>query len=73
VGLGAAGRRGGGGAKGRRSCASSARGHVTPAVLQLAREERAFTLVLQPFLRDVDLYEGRVDYLFNEEDRDASL
>lgn len=47
-------------------------GYITPAVLQLSRDDRSLTLVFQPFLREVTPYEGAVDYVFNEEDRDAS-
>ncbi|MCL2669655.1 MAG: hypothetical protein FWE89_03120, partial [Syntrophaceae bacterium] len=51
----------------------SRQGYVTPAVLQLARDKHALTLVFQPFLREVTLYDQRFDYTFNEEDRASTL
>ena len=57
--------------EGETSLRFSRQGYTTPAVLQLARDERAMTLVFQPFLREVTLYDQLFDHVFNEEDRDA--
>ncbi|MDA8126948.1 MAG: prepilin-type N-terminal cleavage/methylation domain-containing protein [Deltaproteobacteria bacterium] len=48
-------------------------GYVTPTVIHLAKDDRTFTLIFNPFLPSVDVHEKQVDYAFNEEDRDAAL
>ena len=48
-------------------------GYVTPTVVRLAKDDRTFTLVFNPFLPTVTVYEKPVDYTFNEEDRDTAL
>jgi prepilin-type N-terminal cleavage/methylation domain-containing protein len=48
-------------------------GYVTPTVVHLAKDDRAVTLVFNPFLQAVTVYDKHVDYSFNEEDRDAGL
>ena len=48
------------------------RGYAEPTVVFLAKDERTFTLVFNPFLQAVTIYEKRVDFFFNEADRAAS-
>jgi general secretion pathway protein H len=38
------------------------RGYVQPTVVHLAKGDRAFTLVFQPFLSAVELYDKYIDY-----------
>jgi prepilin-type N-terminal cleavage/methylation domain-containing protein len=49
------------------------KGVVEPTVVHLAKDDRAFTLVLNPFLQSVTVYEKYVDFYFNEEERAAGL
>lgn len=49
------------------------KGYVEPAVVHLAKDDRAFTLVFNPFLQAVTVYEKYVDFSFNEEERAAGL
>jgi prepilin-type N-terminal cleavage/methylation domain-containing protein len=49
------------------------RGYVAPTVIRLAKDDRTFTLVLNPFIQAVTVYEKDVDFAFNEEDRAASF
>jgi prepilin-type N-terminal cleavage/methylation domain-containing protein len=48
-------------------------GYVTPTVVHLAKDDRVFTLIFNPFLQAVTVDEKQVDYSFNEEDREATL
>lgn len=48
-------------------------GYVEPTVIDLEDNDRAFTLVFDPFLHKVRVYEERVDYVFNEDDRAAAF
>jgi general secretion pathway protein H len=48
-------------------------GYVAPTVVHLVKEDRAFTLVFNPFLQAVSVYEKYVDFTFNEDDRAAGL
>jgi general secretion pathway protein H len=41
-------------------------GYVDPAVLHLKKDDRVFTVVFQPFLNKVTVYEKYVDYTFDE-------
>lgn len=45
------------------------KGYVEPSVIHLVKDDRAFTIVFNPFLRAVDVYEKYVDFTFNEDDR----
>ena len=49
------------------------RGYMTPTVIHLAKEDRVVTLVFNPFLRTVTVYEKDVDFSFNREERSAGL
>lgn len=49
------------------------KGYVTPAVVHLVKEDRVFTLVFNPFLDTVSVYDKGVDFTFNEDDRTAGL
>jgi len=49
------------------------KGYVAPTVVHLVKEDRAFTLVFNPFLQAVSVYEKYVDFTFNEDDRAAGL
>ena len=49
------------------------KGYVEPTVVHLAKDDRAFTLVFNPFLQAVTVYEKYVDFSFNEEERAAGL
>jgi general secretion pathway protein H len=49
------------------------KGYVAPTVIRLVKEERTFTLVFNPFLDTVTVYEKAVDFTFNEDDRIAGL
>ncbi len=49
------------------------RGYVEPTVIHLAKDDRVFTLVFNPFLQTVTVYEKYVDFSFNGEERDAGL
>jgi len=42
-------------------------GYVDPAVIHLKKNDREFTVVFQPFLNTVTVYEKYVDYTFAEE------
>jgi len=42
-------------------------GYVDPAVVHLKRDDREFTVVFQPFLDTVNVYEQYVDYDFTED------
>ncbi|MBW6486639.1 MAG: type II secretion system GspH family protein [Syntrophobacterales bacterium] len=42
-------------------------GYVDPAVIHLKKNDREFTVVFQPFLNTVTVYEKYVDYTFSEE------
>jgi general secretion pathway protein H len=49
------------------------KGYVEPSVIHLVKDDRAFTLVFNPFLQAVSVYEKNVDFTFNEDDRAAGL
>jgi general secretion pathway protein H len=49
------------------------KGYVDPTVVHLVKDDRAFTLVFNPFLQAVSVYEKYVDFTFNEDDRTAGL
>ena len=49
------------------------RGYAEPTVVHVAKDERAFTLVFNPFLQAVTVHEKDVDFFFNEDDRAAAL
>ena len=49
------------------------RGYTSPTVIHLAKEDRVVTLVFNPFLRTVTVYEKDVDFSFNQEERGAGL
>ena len=51
----------------------SSRGYVSPTVVHLVKEDRTFTLVFNPFVQAVAVYEKSVDFAFNEDDRVAGL
>jgi prepilin-type N-terminal cleavage/methylation domain-containing protein len=51
----------------------SMRGYTTPTVIHLAKGDRVFTLVFNPFLRTVTVYEKEVDFSFNQGERKAGL
>jgi prepilin-type N-terminal cleavage/methylation domain-containing protein len=44
------------------------RGYVEPTVVHLAGDDRAFTLVFNPFLQAMTVYEKYVDFYFNREE-----
>lgn len=48
-------------------------GYVSPTIIRMARDERTFTLVFQPFLPNVTVHEEHVDFFFNQEDRYAGF
>jgi general secretion pathway protein H len=49
------------------------KGYMEPTVVHLVKDDRAFTLVFNPFLQAVSVYEQYVDFIFNEDDRAAGL
>ncbi len=49
------------------------RGYVEPTVVHLAAGERVFTLVLNPFLPAMTVYENYVDFTFTREGHAAGL
>jgi prepilin-type N-terminal cleavage/methylation domain-containing protein len=49
------------------------KGYVEPTVIHLMKEDRTFTLVFNPFLQAVSVYEKYVDFTFSEDDRAAGL
>lgn len=51
----------------------SRRGYVEPTVVHLAAGERVFTLVLNPFLPAMTVYEKYVDFTFTREGHAAGL
>jgi prepilin-type N-terminal cleavage/methylation domain-containing protein len=48
-------------------------GYAVPTVVHLAKDDRAFTLIFNPFLQTVTVYEKYVDFSFNEEEHAAGL
>ena len=48
-------------------------GYMEPTVVHLVKDDRAFTLVFNPFLHAVSVYEKYVDFIFNEDDRATGL
>lgn len=59
--------------KGEASVRFFRKGYVEPSVIHLVKDDRAFTLVFNPFLQAVSVYEKYVDFIFNEDDRAAGL
>jgi prepilin-type N-terminal cleavage/methylation domain-containing protein len=49
------------------------KGYVEPTVVHLVKEDRIFTLVFNPFLPAVSVYEEYVNFVFSEDDRAAGL
>jgi prepilin-type N-terminal cleavage/methylation domain-containing protein len=49
------------------------RGFTSPTVIHLAKDDRVVTLVFNPFLRTVTVYEKDVDFTFNREERGPGL
>jgi general secretion pathway protein H len=49
------------------------KGYVEPSVIHLVKDDRAVTLVFNPFLQAVSVYEKYVDFTFNDDDRAAGL
>jgi len=49
------------------------KGYMEPTVVHLVKDDRAFTLVFNPFLQAVSVYEQYVDFIFNKDDRAAGL
>ena len=49
------------------------KGYTEPTVIHLVKDDRTFTLVFNPFLPAVSVYEKYVDFIFNEDDRAAGL
>jgi general secretion pathway protein H len=49
------------------------RGYTVPTVIHLAKEDRVVTLVFNPFLRTVNVYDKDVDFSFSPEERKAGL
>ncbi len=49
------------------------RGYVEPTVVHLSKEDRSFTVVFNPFLQKMTVYEKYVDFSFNEEERAAGF
>ncbi len=49
------------------------RGYVEPTVVHLAKDDRVFTLVFNPFLQVMTVYEKYVDFSFNRDEHAASL
>lgn len=45
------------------------KGYTEPTVIHLVKEDRTFTLVFNPFLQAVSVYEKYVDFIFSEDDR----
>lgn len=48
-------------------------GYTEPAIIHIEEDERIFTLVFNPFLPTVGVYEEFVDFIFNEDDRAAAF
>jgi prepilin-type N-terminal cleavage/methylation domain-containing protein len=49
------------------------KGYMEPTVIHLAEDDRTFTLVFNPFLQTVGVFDEYVDFIFNEEDRAAGF
>ena len=49
------------------------KGYMEPTVIHLVKDDRTFTLVFNPFLHSVSVYEEHVDFIFNEDDRAAGF
>ena len=46
---------------------------MEPTVVHLAKDDRVFTLVFNPFLQVMTVYEKYVDFSFNREEHAAGL
>jgi prepilin-type N-terminal cleavage/methylation domain-containing protein len=49
------------------------RGYVEPTVVHLAKDDRVFTLVFNPFIQAMTVYEKYVDFSFSGTDRVSGL
>jgi prepilin-type N-terminal cleavage/methylation domain-containing protein len=49
------------------------RGYVEPTVVHLAKDDRTYTLVFNPFLPAMTVYEKYVDFSFNQEEHAPGL
>ncbi len=49
------------------------RGYAEPTVVHLAKDDRSFTVIINPFLQALTVYEKYVDFSFNEEERALGL
>jgi hypothetical protein len=49
------------------------RGYVEPTVVHLSKDDRTFTLVFNPFLPAMTVYEKYVDFSFNQEEHASGL
>jgi general secretion pathway protein H len=49
------------------------KGYTEPTVIHLMKEDRTITLVFNPFLHSVGVYEKYVDFIFSEDDRVAGF
>jgi prepilin-type N-terminal cleavage/methylation domain-containing protein len=47
-------------------------GYAAPTIFHLAKDDRAFTVILNPFFQTMTVYEKYVDFSFNEEEPAAS-
>jgi len=49
------------------------RGYAAPTIVHLAKDDRVFTVIFNPFLQAMTVYEKYVDFSFNEKEYAASL
>ncbi len=49
------------------------RGYAEPTVIHLAKDDRSFTVIINPFVQAMTVYEKYVDFSFNEEEHAAGL
>ena len=49
------------------------RGYAEPTIIHLAKDDRSFTVIINPFLQAMTVYEKYVDFSFNEEEYAAGL
>jgi prepilin-type N-terminal cleavage/methylation domain-containing protein len=49
------------------------RGYVEPIVIHLAKGDRSFTVIFNPFVQTVTVHEKYVDFFFNEKEHAAGL
>jgi prepilin-type N-terminal cleavage/methylation domain-containing protein len=48
-------------------------GYASPVVVHLAKDDRVFTVVFNPFIQAMTVYEKYVDFSFNEQEHAAGL